>query len=501
MVAWATTSACGDNIAMERLNVWLADWAQKNPPYKGPNWKCGQETSIRVMHLVAAAWVLGQEQSPEQSLSDLLCTHLQRIAPTVDYALGQQNNHGTSEAAALYIGGSFLRGFDPRAEAWEIKGRQLLEERALTLIESDGSFSQYSTNYHRLMLDSYSLVEAWRRHRGLAQFSKTMLSRMAAATEWLWVMVDADTGAVPNLGGNDGARILPLTDSDYCDFRPSVQLAAALFCGLDAFGEGKWTSQLSWLGVQKGAQCSQQISKTFDAGGYHVIKRDSLMAVLRYPRFRFRPSQSDAMHLDLWCDGVNLLRDAGTYSYNLPGSEWFSGTSAHNTIEFDNRDQMPRLGRFLFGSWLEARDIIHVTYEGAAVKAAAGYLDSYGAYHHREISLSPDGLICTDSISGNFKVACLRWRLAPGHWQIDNGIVKNGGVHMSFEFEDESILPTLGKTYESIYYQQKTRNPRGVYYSESAWEPGHKISVLTSARSLLPSAFLYTARRSGHSLI
>ena len=28
------------------------------------------------------------------------------------------------------------------------------------------------------------------------------------------------------------------------------------------------------------------------------------------------------------------------------------GLPSHNTIQFDDRDQMPRLSRFLFGSWL-----------------------------------------------------------------------------------------------------------------------------------------------------
>lgn len=139
VVAWATKAAEGDAAALERLNQWLADWAGRNPPYRGPNWKCGQESSIRVMHLVTAAWILGQDRAPESGLVDLLRTHLQRIAPTMSYAIGQQNNHGTSEAAALFIGGSFLAGHDPRAEAWARKGRRWLEERAATLIEPDGT--------------------------------------------------------------------------------------------------------------------------------------------------------------------------------------------------------------------------------------------------------------------------------------------------------------------------------------------------------------------------
>jgi hypothetical protein len=458
-VAWATTAACGDAPALERLNLWLADWADRNPPYKGPNWKCGQEASIRVMHLVAAAWVLGQDRTPEAGLVDLLRAHLQRIAPTMSYAIGQQNNHGTSEAAALLIGGSFLAGHDSRADAWARKGRLWLEERAATLIEPDGSFSQYSVTYHRVMLDTYSLAEAWRRHRCLPTFSAQLRERLAAATNWLWTITDTETGDAPNIGANDGARLLQLTGTDYRDFRPSVQLAVALFRGADAFGPGPWNRPLDWLGVEEGQTGSTSSSQSLDKGGYHLLRNKSNLAVLRYPRFRFRPSQADALHIDLWHNGVNLLRDAGTYSYNAEGAEWFSSTAAHNTIEFDGRDQMPRLGRFLFGDWLKAATVEPVLDDGVKASAAAAYTDARGARHHRAITLNAVSLICRDTISGKFEAACLRWRLAPGEWHIEGDIVRNGNYSIAIEFDGMPIPPTLGTTVESRYYLQKTEIP------------------------------------------
>ncbi len=458
-IAWATTSACGDAQALERLNFWLADWTYRNPPYKGPNWKCGQEASIRVMHLAAAAWVLGQDRTPEKGLVDLLRTHLQRIAATTSYAIGQQNNHGTSEAAALFIGGSFLAGHDCRADAWSSRGRRLLEDRAARLIETDGCFSQYSVTYHRVMLDTYSLAEAWRRYRDMPMFSAQLRERLAAATDWLWSITEAETGDAPNIGANDGARLLQLTGTDYRDFRPSIQLAAALFRDSDAFGPGPWNSPLGWLGVKGRKTYRAASSQSFDRGGYHFLRNKSSLAVLRYPRFRFRPSQADALHVDLWHKGVNLLRDAGTYSYNAEGAEWFSSTAAHNTIEFDGRDQMPRLGRFLFGDWLEAETVEPVLDDGVKASAEAAYTDARGARHHRAVTLSAVSLICRDTISGKFEAACLRWRLAPGEWHIEGDIVRNGNCSIAIEFDGMSIFPTLGTTEESRYYQQRIAIP------------------------------------------
>lgn len=458
-VAWATTAACGDVPALQRLNQWLADWAERNPPYKGPNWKCGQEASIRVMHLITAAWVLGQHQAPEKGLVDLLRAHLQRISATVSYAIGQNNNHGTSEGAALFIGGSFLVGQDSRAQEWMRQGRRWLEDRAEALIEPDGSFSQYSVTYHRLMLDTYSLAEAWRRDRGLREFSALLISRLAAATEWLWVMTDTDSGDAPNIGANDGGRLLPLTDTNYRDFRPSIQLAATLFSGADAFGPGPWDTPLQWLQVPKGETSGVPNGRAFTDGGFNVLRMSPNIAILRYPRFRFRPSQADLLHLDFWIEGVNVLRDAGSFSYNDHRTEWFSGTSAHNTIEFDGRDQMPRFGRFLFGEWLKTDSSHYLDNSSDEASTSASYTLPMGAAHHRTVTLKPHSLVCEDVIGGKFQGAVLRWRLAPVSWIVLDDTLNSELCSISIEADGISKTPVINETLESRYYHQQAEIP------------------------------------------
>src|SRR5690606_5962127 len=133
--AMAQRARQGEQKELERLNAWLADWTTTNAPYQGPNWKCGQEASIRVIHLACAALLLGQVRDPLPALLDLVALHLRRIAPTVQYAMAQDNNHGTSEAAALFVGGSWLAEHgDRRGARWAAAGRNLLENRAARLI-------------------------------------------------------------------------------------------------------------------------------------------------------------------------------------------------------------------------------------------------------------------------------------------------------------------------------------------------------------------------------
>ncbi|WP_251009954.1 heparinase II/III family protein [Pseudomonas fluorescens] len=464
VLAFAQHARTGDAQALDRLNGWLADWCKENAPYRGPNWKCGQEASIRVMHLAMAAKLLGQIEAPTSGLLTLVQVHLQRIEPTLSYAMAQDNNHGTSEAAALYIGGSWLKAQGiTEGDRWLRLGRKWLENRAARLIGVDGSFSQYSLNYHRVMLDTFCMVEVWRRFLQLPQFSPKWYSRSLAASEWLRTMINPLNGDGPNLGANDGARLLQLTNTDYRDFRPTVQMAMALFGDVRAYAdEGAWDLPLLWLGLELPQVIAPDPeSRLFHDGGFAVLRRGSAMAMLRYPRFRFRPSQADALHLDLWLSGRNLLRDAGTYSYNTD-MEWlnyFPGTASHNTVQFDDRDQMPRLSRFLFGDWLKTSYIEPLSEAGDTTNFVVGYQDRHKASHQRDVRLTERSLKVIDKIEGFSNQAVLRWRLEPGEWKVDGNCLCNGEHTLTVEASMPIVRFQLVEGWESRYYLDKEQIP------------------------------------------
>jgi hypothetical protein len=463
VLACAQRAAGGDSQGLGRLNRWLSDWAENNPPYIGPNWKCGQEASIRVLHLSMAAAVLRQCGDALPGLRDMVAIHLKRIAPTRSYAKAQDNNHGTSEAAALFVGGSWLRLLGvAEGEAWERAGRVFLEERLGRLVDADGTFSQYSTNYHRLLLDTLCMVELWRRWHKLPEFSPRYMERAQSATEWLRSLVCPETGEVANLGANDGARLLPLTDSSSRDFRPTVQLASALFLDQVAYpGCFACECHLGWLGVETpSARCPPVRSRHFAEGGLVLLLDQDVRVLFRYPRFRFRPSHSDLLHVDLWEAGVNVLRDGGTYRYagDTHWHEYFSGTRSHNTIQFDDRDQMPRLGRFLFGAWPTAYDVAE-SLESGPQSAGAGYRDWKGAEHYRRLWLGERTLRIEDEVAGFRRRAVLRWRLVPGDWRWNDGVLSDGQRFMRVTANVPITRQEVVSGWESLHYGHKTELP------------------------------------------
>lgn len=467
LLSLAQQARNGETVALARLNEWLSDWCAANPPYRGPNWKCAQEASIRLMRLAAAALILGNERVALPGTLQFVRTHLQRIDATVSYARAQDNNHGTSEACALFIGGSWL------ASAGEVhgariarKGRAMLEERTSRLVGKNGTFSQYSLNYHRVLLDTLCLAEAWRRRMSEPPFGSELVARAAAASHWAFCLVDSRTGEGPNVGANDGAYLLPLSSAPARDFRPSIQAAHALFRQARAYDDVAHDAILLWLGIKPAAGNAEH-PETLNAsdGGFAMLRKNEAMALIRYPAFRFRPSHADCLHVDLWVGSDNVLRDAGTFSYFAGGLEtYFSGTASHNTIQFDERDQMPRLGRFLFGEWLQGAEHAALVENAESCEVASGYVDAWGAAHHRRVRLGTTSLDVQDRFSGFHRKAVLRWRLDPARqWRVtrENGRVRlvGDGIDAVIQATARIASSEIVQGWESRHYLQKTPVP------------------------------------------
>lgn len=447
------------------LNSWLKDWALKNPLNTGPNWKCGQETSIRVFNLLNAAYILQQHSHPSEALVKFIEAHLERISPNIRYAIAQDNNHGTSEAAGLFIGGSWLAkaNANATAKANTQKGRQWLQNRAKKLIADDGTFSQYAVNYHRVLLDTLSLVEFWRKQTDQPVFSAHFYTKARATINWLHQLTDDQSGNAPNLGSNDGASLLNMHSDPYRDFRPSIQLAGLLF-----FNQWRFTKNVSelvfWLNVQDSRTTPIKYNKhsvVFNAGFLTLITPTS-WAMLRLPRFKFRPSHNDVFHFDLWYDGLNILSDAGTYSYNPPPEEEvvdLKSVQTHNTISFDGRDQMPKISRFLLGNWLQADSVGEIRTSADGWQSWEGqYTDNMKNMHKRKISTNGKTWQIEDTIAGHFKSATIGFNLNTLEARLEGNTCITPFAKISILAKANAIAnanATLTKTIISEHYFQK----------------------------------------------
>jgi hypothetical protein len=275
-------------------------------------------------------------------------------------------------------------------------------------------------------------------------------------------MTDRHRGDAPNIGANDGARLYNVSSTPYRDFRPSVQLSSVLFKDTSTFESGDCDEPLKWFGLTVPPLVpAAEKSRILPTGGFVIIRKGESQGVLRAPNFRFRPSHADALHLDFWHRGENLLRDGGSYSYNSEPRwhHYFTGSESHNTVQFDGHDQMPRLGRFLFGAWLKMDESSNLSEDDNKMSWSGAYTDYAGCHHRRTVEAKKGFWRIIDDVRGYKQKAILRWRLMPETWDI-SGLMCHGR-QAKLEVTTEGSLHRLELVtgWESRHYFEKTKLP------------------------------------------
>jgi len=207
---------------------YVETFIEENPPYLGIHWVSGQEVALRLISLVFGLQVFQYAASTtperEKMLIESMVAHAMRIPPTLVYARAQNNNHLLSEAAGLFTAGLALPNH-PQAQRWRSQGWFWFNKGLQQQISGDGTYIQQSTNYHRLMLQLSLWVHKIALSHKIFMPEETQ-TLLAAATRWLFSLLDDESGRVPNLGPNDGAYLFPLSVLPFDDYRPVIQAAA-----------------------------------------------------------------------------------------------------------------------------------------------------------------------------------------------------------------------------------------------------------------------------------
>ena len=385
------------------------DFIAHNQPQRGPQWKCGQETSFRIMALCFAERALAGSPSstPQRAalLAALVAVSAQRIEAHLDYAISQNNNHGISEGVGLFTAGTLFPELK-FADRWRRLGRKVIEEESARQIYADGSYVQHSFNYHRVML--HDLLWPVR----LAQLSGRplsagLLARLGKAIEFLYSFTDEATGQVPNHGSNDGAMVLPLSVCDYTDFRPVLQSAGLAVFNRLLLPRGDWDEEAVWLMGGKNADLAPPLAldrrADFPIGGYYRMGDREQWAMLRCAQYHDRPSHADQLHLDLWISGENLACDAGTYHYQAlpPWNNSLVETRFHNTVTVDHKNQMTRASKFLWLDWANGQ--VRRDFRADSMESLVAWHDGYarlGVRHERRVLKVSNCWIVVDELTG-----------------------------------------------------------------------------------------------------
>lgn len=407
-----------------------------NPVNCGPNWESGQEVALRLIAYLFALQVFADSsQTSEERKNQMLqaiVDHANRIPPTLIYARAQDNNHLVSEACGLFLAGAALPDH-PRAEDWRKKGWHWLDFALRTQFDPDGTYIQHSLNYHRMVLHLALLGQAGARRLGM-KFSPEVMTKLSAGTRWLMAQMERSSGDAPNLGNNDGANILSLASGSFRDHRSTAQAAAAAFLGFAVLPVGPWDELAAWLDLDLGSQTVE--AALIDSPAVRRLGDTGEWATLRAVHYRSRPAHADQLHVELWFNGINVMRDAGTYAYSLK-SPWDNSlvhSRFHNTLTIDGQDPMLRAGKFLWLQWDQAEWVEEECVPGRILTASHDGYQHMGFHHRRSLEWVQPGIWeVIDWVTPARKMeshqAAVHWLLTDGKWSLEDQKLTRLGEH------------------------------------------------------------------------
>jgi hypothetical protein len=455
----------------ETFGYLFADWCRRNPPNSGQNWMCGQEATFRLMAVLFAYETMGVRPMEQELLSRFVVATGERIAANLGYALSQKNNHGISECVGL-ITAALAVPEHAQSAGWLQRGMQALQRQVEELIYEDGSFSQHSLVYHRVLL--HDLVWMARRLQGSRRDVPAWLFAAGQrALRFLQRLTDPVTGEAPLFGSNDGACVLPLSAGDFLDMRPTVQMAAAVFEHSLPLPPGPWDEAAAWMvddfaALPRVDWPSPSASWRAPVGGYALISHGGDRLFMRCPeRYRHRPSQADLMHVDVWMAGQAVARDGGSFSYNT--TERFKDLSQarhHNVLTVEGLETFPKAGRFLYLPWPRSR--VEPTGGNGAEEFTVthGVYPKWGLEWRRTVSAkAKGGFVVRDVVEGAAgRRLTWHWRLADCPWQLSESgesMVTSERAHIRWRCEpatsvaltradDESAFGWCSRHYASV---------------------------------------------------
>jgi hypothetical protein len=454
---------CSDFVFNE-IDAWLA----ANPLNCGPNYKCSQETSLRVFNWIFALYYY--KKSPTltderfQRIINSIYGQIRHVYSNIDFSrIAVRNNHAITETLALYLVG-LLMPFFPESAKWKKDGKRWFEEEIDYQIYDDGTFIQFSHNYHRVLIQlltwGLALAEA-----NNERFKDSVYEKAKKSLNYLFQCQILENGHLPNYGANDGALFFKLNDAEYRDYRPQLDALYHFFTKKRLYTEGSFSAaqNLDWedshwfFNYKKQAFSSnfdlkQETLNSFDVGGIYTIRHEDSFTFIKCATYKDRPSHADNLHIDVWYKGENLLLDSGTYKYNTDPKlvKYFSGTAGHNTVMLGDFDQMQKGQRFIWLNWAKSKTV--------SLKEHADYWEFCGkvdGFQHLE-----------KNIVHERKVRHYKNGLT---WEIEDTIVKNIDVPMrqlwhkdpsvstpfSIKNSDKNVTQTTETGFYSSKYGQK----------------------------------------------
>ena len=359
----------------ELIEIWIVE----NPPGEGVGWD-PYPTSLRIVN-----WVKWYMRYPDATGPFLQSLAIQArwLEKRLEWHL--LGNHLFSNAKALIHVGVIFEGKE--ADRWLNKGFDILHAQYQEQILKDGAHFELSPMYHAIaledMLDLYNILVAYEER--LSSLQRTLVRKIASIIPQMIYWLNAMS-------------------------HPDNQIAFFNDCCFGIAPQNKeikrYANALNFIW-----RVPDSPIVDLEASGY--VRLNSKNAVLLFDCCRVGPdylpghAHADTLSLEFSLFGNRVFVNSGTSEYAVNSLREFQrGTSAHNTLTWNNQNSSDVWSSFRVGSRanITARNIFCNDDRMMVIATHDGYSSMFTPMlHTRCIELGDSSLVVEDMISGSGK--------------------------------------------------------------------------------------------------
>ncbi len=408
----------GDERYAQEACSQICHWIETNTPLIGVNWVSSLELAVRVISWLWAIHFIQQSKALDESNFHTIFQSIYeqtRFIETHLSAFTSANNHLVGEAAGLASVGLVFPQLR-RSREWIEKGIQILTEEIEKQLYPDGVSAEQSVHYGMFSVDFWIGILVLARKANI-EVPRVWYERLDKAGEFMMYIIDSE-GNVPQIGDDDGGCAYWLCESPDFNKSRSMLSTLAVLCKQGDFKyQGKWFDEKSFwmLGIEgckvyEGLKTENNSSESreFSKGGYYILRSEETVLVFDCGKLGYTShaghGHADALSVTLSICGKPVLVDPGMpcYHENSQLRDAFRGTSAHNTIVVDRRNQSEIADTFL---WLRKANARCDSWKTNRVfDSVVGMHDGYsgvGVLHQRQVTfVKPDTWVIIDTLRG-----------------------------------------------------------------------------------------------------
>ncbi len=338
--------------ANEFKNI-ILDWIKKNPPLYGINWFSGLEISIRLISWIFTLYFFkdSKEINNNDFFKKILNSMFQHALYLRYFYTPNSFNHTIGDLFGVYL---FSKIFEEIKifKKWESHFYKKFKRQILLQTRLDGTNIEQSLNYHRFVLEFFSLFDIINPN-ALKKKEQDLIEKMY---DYLLYSIKPN-GTFPLIGDNDDGKVLLLTFYKKNSFIDLLNLGSILYQRGDLkFRSKKLLPPSILLLGSKRCEVYNNLKivkpnktlKYFNDAGYLVMRNNwsdkANYLFIDFGRFGARNaahSHSSITNIIYSYKGKNIINDSGTYTYNKSWKErnYFRSSKAHNVLTINNQNQ------------------------------------------------------------------------------------------------------------------------------------------------------------------